>query len=76
MTNVFDLIEEFYTQDEEWNTVLQQGCAEDFLRYKTWQERRTASLLRFGLLLGFFVFTLVIPRTFSVICRVRILLTA
>ena len=35
MTNVFDLIEEFYTQDEEWNSVLQQGCAEDFLRYKT-----------------------------------------
>ena len=36
MTNVFDLIEEFYTQDEEWNTVLQQACAEDFLRFKTW----------------------------------------
>ena len=76
MTNVFDLIEEFYTQDEEWNSVLQQACAEDFLRYKTWQGAKTASLSRFGIILRFFVFTLAIPRTFSVICRARILLTA
>ena len=32
MTNVLDLIEEFYTQDDEWNSVLKQACAEDLLR--------------------------------------------
>ena len=46
MTNVFDLIEEFYTQDEEWNSVLQQGCAEDFLRYKTWQGAKDGELVK------------------------------
>ena len=46
MTNVFDLIEEFYTQDEEWNTVLQQACAEDFLRYKTWQGAKDGELVK------------------------------
>ena len=46
MTNVFDLIEEFYTQDEEWNSVLQQACAEDFLRYKTWQGAKDGELVK------------------------------
>ncbi len=46
MTNVFDLIEEFYTQDEEWNSVLQQACAEDFLRYKTWQGTKDGELVK------------------------------
>ena len=46
MTNVFDLIEEFYTQDAEWNTVLQQACAEDFLRYKTWQGAKDGELVK------------------------------
>ena len=32
MINVFDLVEDFYAQDEEWNTVLRQKYAEDFLR--------------------------------------------
>ena len=29
MINVFDLVEDFYAQDEEWNTVLRQKYAED-----------------------------------------------
>lgn len=37
MDNVFDLIEDFYTQDPEWNNVLRQSYAEDFLRLKAWQ---------------------------------------
>ena len=37
MNNVFDLIEDFYAQDPEWNNVLRQRYAEDFLRLKSWQ---------------------------------------
>lgn len=37
MNNVFDLIEDFYAQDPEWNNVLRQRYAEDFLRSKAWQ---------------------------------------
>lgn len=37
MDNIFDLVADFYNQDEEWNSVLQQSYAEDFLRLKTWQ---------------------------------------
>ena len=37
MDNIFDLVADFYNQDEEWNSVLRQSYAEDFLRLKTWQ---------------------------------------
>lgn len=37
MENVFDLVDDFYRQDEEWNTVLRQEYAENFLRTKAWQ---------------------------------------
>lgn len=37
MDNVFDLVNDFYTQDPEWNTVLQQSYVENFLRAKFWQ---------------------------------------
>lgn len=43
--NVFDLVEDFYTQDEEWNTVLSQKYAEDFLRLKSWQGASEDELL-------------------------------
>lgn len=36
MNNVFDLVSDFYSQDEEWNTVLQQTYVESFLRTKAW----------------------------------------
>ncbi|MBQ8418449.1 MAG: hypothetical protein IJX10_07480, partial [Phascolarctobacterium sp.] len=35
--NVFDLVADFYNQDEEWNTVLRQSYVENFLRAKSWQ---------------------------------------
>ncbi|MGM9562423.1 MAG: hypothetical protein ACI3WT_09315 [Phascolarctobacterium sp.] len=37
MDNIFDLVADFYAQDEEWNTVLQQSYVENFLRTKLWQ---------------------------------------
>lgn len=37
MDNVFDLVEDFYAQDPEWNGVLQQSYVENFLRAKAWQ---------------------------------------
>lgn len=37
MNNVFDLVADFYGQDEEWNTVLRQSYVENFLRSKSWQ---------------------------------------
>lgn len=37
MNNVFDLVADFYNQDEEWNTVLHQSYVENFLRAKSWQ---------------------------------------
>lgn len=37
MENVFDLVEDFYAQDPEWNGVLQQSYVENFLRMKAWQ---------------------------------------
>lgn len=45
MINVFDLVEDFYAQDEEWNTVLRQKYAEDFLRLKSWQGASEDELL-------------------------------
>lgn len=45
MNNVFDLVADFYTQDEEWNSVLQQKYAEDFLRLKSWQGASEDELL-------------------------------
>lgn len=30
ITNIFDLVEDFYTQDEEWNTVLEQNTRKIF----------------------------------------------
>lgn len=44
--NIFDLVEEFYTQDEEWNTVLEQRCAENFLRIKMWQGTTDQELIK------------------------------
>lgn len=66
MTNVFDLIEEFYTQDEEWNTVLQQACAEDFLRYKTWQGAKDGELVK---ILGLYYDSLYLPWQFRELSR-------
>ena len=37
MDNVFDLVNEFYSQDPEWNGVLRQEYAERFLRSRSWQ---------------------------------------
>lgn len=37
MDNIFDYVADFYAQDEEWNTVLQQSYVENFLRTKLWQ---------------------------------------
>ena len=37
MDNVFDLVEDFYAQDAEWNGVLRQSYVENFLRMKAWQ---------------------------------------
>ena len=37
MNNVFDLVADFYGQDEEWNSVLRQSYVENFLRSKSWQ---------------------------------------
>lgn len=35
--NVFDLVDAFYTQDDDWNSVLPQSDVENFLRQKYWQ---------------------------------------
>lgn len=45
MNNIFDLIEDFYAQDPEWNNVLRQNYAEDFLRLKSWQGASEEELL-------------------------------
>lgn len=37
MDNVFDLVNDFYTQDPDWNTVLAQSNVENYLRAKVWQ---------------------------------------
>ena len=37
MNNVFDLVADFYSQDEEWNTILNRSYVENFLRTKSWQ---------------------------------------
>ena len=44
MENVFDLVEDFYEQDPEWNTVLRQEYAENFLRTMSWQGADDADL--------------------------------
>lgn len=46
MTNVFDLIADFYTQDEEWNSVLNQKYAEDYLRMRRWEGASDEELLK------------------------------
>ncbi len=46
ITNIFDLVEDFYTQDEEWNTVLEQRYAENFLRIKMWQGASDQELVK------------------------------
>lgn len=46
MDNVFDLVEGFYIQDPEWNNVLRQKYAEDFLRLKSWQGAKDEELLK------------------------------
>ena len=35
--NVFDIVEEFYTQDPEWNTVLERRHVDNYLRTLAWQ---------------------------------------
>lgn len=38
--NVFDLVDAFYTQDDDWNSVLPQSDVENFLRQnigKVWK---------------------------------------
>ncbi|MDY4919961.1 MAG: hypothetical protein SO119_02640 [Phascolarctobacterium sp.] len=37
MGNIFDLVADFYAQDEEWNSVLHRSNVESFLRQKLWQ---------------------------------------
>lgn len=39
MENVYDLVAFFYDNDEEWNTVLQRGTTESFLRREAWSGR-------------------------------------
>ncbi len=46
MNNIFDLVDDFYTQDEEWNTVLEQKYAENFLRIKMWQGATDQELIK------------------------------
>lgn len=47
MNNVFDLVTDFYNQDEDWNTVLQQKYAESFLRYCAWQGADNEQLVKY-----------------------------
>ena len=47
MSNVFDLVTDFYNQDEDWNTVLRQKYAESFLRSCAWQGASDDELLRY-----------------------------
>lgn len=37
MLNVFDVVGDFYAQDEEWNTVLHRSYVENYLRTRLWQ---------------------------------------
>ncbi|MDY2637270.1 MAG: hypothetical protein SOV56_04965 [Phascolarctobacterium sp.] len=46
MDNIFDYVADFYAQDEEWNTVLQQSYVENFLRTKLWQGASEEELLK------------------------------
>lgn len=46
MMNIFDLVSDFYDQDEEWNSVLRQAYVEDFLRMKYWQGTDEETLMR------------------------------
>ena len=36
MDNVYDLVADFYDNDEGWNTVLRREYAEGFLRKEAW----------------------------------------
>ncbi len=47
MNNVFDLVTDFYNQDEDWNTVLQQKYAESFLRSCAWQGADNDTLVKY-----------------------------
>ncbi len=42
--NVYDLVVEFYEQDQEWNTVIAQKNVESYLRYRTMQGDSEAQL--------------------------------
>lgn len=47
MNNVFDLVADFYNQDEEWNTVLAQSYVENFLRACAWQGADNDTLVKY-----------------------------
>ncbi len=46
MDNVFDSVTDFYSQDEEWNTVFRQDYVENFLRARSWQGASDEELQR------------------------------
>ncbi len=46
MLNVFDLVADFYNQDEEWNMLLHQDNAEAFLRMRSWQGAGNDALIK------------------------------
>lgn len=47
MENVFDLVADFYDNDEEWNAVLHRSNAEDFLRSKAWSGATQEELFQY-----------------------------
>lgn len=47
MNNVFDLVADFYNQDEEWNTVLAQSYVENFLRTCAWNGVSNDDLVKY-----------------------------
>lgn len=44
MENVYDIIEEFYNQDEGWNYILRREYAEGFLRRQAWNGKSQEEL--------------------------------
>lgn len=44
--NVFDLVEDFYQQDPEWDTVVPQAQIENYLRSKSWQGAEEEELVK------------------------------
>ncbi len=47
MNNVFDLVSDFYGQDEEWDSVLGQRHVENFLRSEAWQGADNDKLVKY-----------------------------